>query len=81
LRHPLSMIKGTFPILPGANTFVAGGLLLIEPNNKIDVRAITGWFAARHWVLVWFTPLVFYSLPWLQWNERHMEGSHHASTH
>jgi cytochrome c oxidase accessory protein FixG len=70
LRHPSDMVKKIIPILPVGNTFDDGGLLLIEPKNKIYVRAVTGWFAAWRWVLVWVTQLVFYGLPWLPWNER-----------
>ena len=40
------MVKKIIPILPVANTFDDGSLLLIEPKNKIYVRAVTGWFAA-----------------------------------
>ena len=64
------MVKKIIPILPAANVFDDGSLLLIEPKNKIYVRAVTGWFAAWRWVLVWVTQLVFYGLPWVQWNER-----------
>jgi len=31
---------------------------------------VSGWFAGWRWALVWFTQLVFYGLPWLQWNGR-----------
>ena len=29
-----------------------------------------GWFATWRWALVWATQIVFYGLPWLQWNDR-----------
>ena len=64
------MVKKIIPILPAGNTFDDGGLLLIEPKNEIYVRAVTGWFSTWRWALVWATQLVFYGLPWLQWNER-----------
>ena len=41
-----------------------------EPRSKIYVRAVTGWFAAWRWALVWLTQLVFYGMPWLSWNGR-----------
>jgi cytochrome c oxidase accessory protein FixG len=41
-----------------------------EPRNRIYVRAVTGWFAAWRWALVWLTQLVFYGMPWLPWNGR-----------
>jgi cytochrome c oxidase accessory protein FixG len=39
-------------------------------EEKIYARAVSGWFAGWRWVLVWITQLVFYGLPWLQWNGR-----------
>lgn len=43
---------------------------LYEIRKKIYPRAVTGKFAAWRWLFVWGTQLVFYGLPWLQWNER-----------
>ncbi len=43
---------------------------LYEVRRKIYPRAVTGWFAGWRWALVWFTQLVFYGLPWLQWGSR-----------
>ena len=37
---------------------------------KIQSRSVRGWFAGWRWTLVWFTQLLFYGLPWLQWNDR-----------
>ncbi len=34
------------------------------------MRATSGVFARWRWILVWFTQLVFYGLPWLTWNNR-----------
>ncbi|QID17201.1 cytochrome c oxidase accessory protein CcoG [Nitrogeniibacter mangrovi] len=34
------------------------------------MRSTTGLFASWRWVLVWVTQLLFYGLPWLQWNGR-----------
>ena len=45
-------------------------LLLIEPSHKVYVRAVSGWFASWRWAMVWLTQLVFYGLPWVQWNGR-----------
>jgi len=39
-------------------------------QQKIYARAVSGWFAGWRWAMVWATQLVFYGLPWLQWNER-----------
>jgi cytochrome c oxidase accessory protein FixG len=43
---------------------------LYEKQQKIYPRAVSGWFAAWRWALVWATQLVFYGLPWLEWNAR-----------
>ncbi len=43
---------------------------LYEKQKKIYPRAVSGWFARWRWAMVWLTQLVFYGLPWLQWNER-----------
>jgi cytochrome c oxidase accessory protein FixG len=43
---------------------------LYEVSRKIYPRAVTGWFAAWRWVLIWATQLVFYGGAWLTWNER-----------
>ena len=52
-----------------------GGAAVIEtelyaPDKKIYPRAVTGWFAAWRWALVWATQIVFYGAPWLAWNDR-----------
>ena len=41
-----------------------------QTQKKIYPRAVSGWFASWRWALVWVTQLVFYGLPWLQWNDR-----------
>ena len=43
---------------------------LYQKQKKIYARAVSGWFAAWRWTLVWATQLVFYGLPWLMWNGR-----------
>src|SRR5690554_1628921 len=43
---------------------------LYELRRKVYPRAVSGWFAGWRWVMVWLTQLVFYGLPWLQWNDR-----------
>ena len=43
---------------------------LYQKQKKIYARAVTGWFAGWRWALVWATQLLFYGLPWLQWNDR-----------
>jgi len=43
---------------------------LYAAAERIYPRAVTGWFAAWRWALVWATQLVFYGGPWLSWNGR-----------
>jgi cytochrome c oxidase accessory protein FixG len=43
---------------------------LYEKQQKIYPRAVSGWFAGWRWALVIATQLVFYGLPWLEWNAR-----------
>jgi cytochrome c oxidase accessory protein FixG len=45
-------------------------LFLVEAPNRVYARAVSGGFAAARWAMVWLTQLVFYGLPWLQWNSR-----------
>ncbi len=47
----------------------AGGALY-EGRRKIYPRAVTGWYARWRWVLVWFTQIIYYGLPWLSWGGR-----------
>lgn len=43
---------------------------LYKARKKIHPRSVTGVFANWRWLLVWFTQLIFYGLPWLPWNDR-----------
>ncbi len=43
---------------------------LYAPDQKIYPRAVSGWFAAWRWALVWATQLAYYGGPWLTWNDR-----------
>jgi cytochrome c oxidase accessory protein FixG len=43
---------------------------LYEAQKKIYPRAVTGLFARWRWGLVFFTQVLFYGLPWLQWGQR-----------
>jgi cytochrome c oxidase accessory protein FixG len=43
---------------------------LYQKQKRIYARAVSGWFAGWRWALVWATQLVFYGLPWLEWNAR-----------
>ena len=39
-------------------------------QKTIYARSVSGWFAGWRWGMVWATQLVFYGLPWLDWNGR-----------
>ena len=55
----------------GASTGTAGvDAALYEKQTKIYPRSVAGRFANLRWLAVWLTQLVFYGLPWLQWNGR-----------
>ena len=43
---------------------------LYQKQQKIYARAVSGLFATWRWSLVWFTQILFYGLPWLEWNQR-----------
>jgi len=43
---------------------------LFEIREKIYPRATSGIFAWWRWFFVWATQLVYYGLPWFQWNDR-----------
>jgi len=45
-------------------------VFMYQAHKKIYARAVSGWFAGWRWGLVWATQLLFYGLPWLQWNDR-----------
>ncbi|MFY7955251.1 MAG: cytochrome c oxidase accessory protein CcoG, partial [Burkholderiaceae bacterium] len=41
-----------------------------QARQEIYPREIQGRYASLRWLFVWLTQLVFYGLPWLQWNDR-----------
>ncbi|WP_353395144.1 cytochrome c oxidase accessory protein CcoG [Hydrogenophaga sp. 5NK40-0174] len=43
---------------------------LYASRKKIYPRAVFGFFSKWRWLLVWATQLLFYGLPWLEWNAR-----------
>ena len=62
--------RKVIPIRPVAEEVFAGSAYLYEKTLKIYPRSVGGWFARWRWVTVWLTQIVFYGLPWLQWNGR-----------
>ena len=43
---------------------------LFAARKKLYVRDVKGFFDNWRWIFVWLTQIVFYGLPWLQWNGR-----------
>ena len=43
---------------------------LYASRKKIHPRSVFGLFSKWRWALVWFTQIIFYGLPWLEWNAR-----------
>ena len=43
---------------------------LLDAQQKIYPRSVSGRFARWRWLMVWLTQLVFYGMPWLRWNDR-----------
>jgi len=55
---------------PDDDDAVVSIVSLYQKADKIYPRAVSGWFMRWRWALVFATQLVFYGLPWLQWNGR-----------
>lgn len=43
---------------------------LYETQARIYPRSVSGQFARLRWLMVWVTQVVFYGMPWVQWNGR-----------
>ena len=43
---------------------------LYASRKKIQMRSVKGNFTNWRWFFVWFTQILYYGLPWLQWNDR-----------
>ncbi len=63
------MDSRTIPITPATDA-APEEVSLYEIRRKIYPRAVTGVFASWRTALVVITQLVYYGLPWLQWNDR-----------
>jgi cytochrome c oxidase accessory protein FixG len=68
------LLDGTQPkrVIPiaAADDAAVAMVSMYKAQDKIQPRAVSGWFATWRWVLVWATQLLFYGLPWLNWNGR-----------
>ena len=58
------------PAVPADDDASGAIVWLYQSQRKIYPRAVTGWFVRWRWALVWATQLLFYGLPWLDWNTR-----------
>src|SRR5664279_125429 len=68
MSAPDAAVRKVIPILPADDS--AEMISLYVSEAKIQMRSVRGWFATWRWVLVWFTQILFYGLPWLEWNGR-----------
>jgi cytochrome c oxidase accessory protein FixG len=41
-----------------------------ERHKKVYIREVKGWWNNWRWILVWVTQLLFYCVPWIEWNGR-----------
>ncbi|MCA0176869.1 MAG: cytochrome c oxidase accessory protein CcoG [Proteobacteria bacterium] len=42
----------------------------VQAASRVQARSVRGRFTQWRWAFVWLTQLVFYGLPWLNWNGR-----------
>lgn len=60
--------------VPDSSAAAAGDddvvISLYASRQKIYPRSVSGLFSKWRWALVWLTQIVFYGLPWLEWNAR-----------
>ncbi len=53
-----------------SSLFGPGQRLETESSAKLHPRSVSGRYARLRWALLWLTQLLFYGLPWLNWNGR-----------
>jgi len=65
------------PVIPITEVSSLGGkeddevmVSLYAAREKIYPRSVSGIFSNWRWITVWITQIVFYGLPWLEWNAR-----------
>jgi len=69
-KTPASKIIPIKPELSAAQAESAQLVSAYAQQIKLYPRAVAGLFARLRWIMVWVTQLVFYGVPWLQWNDR-----------
>ncbi len=58
-------------VIPIQAVAADGGFMgAYEKQVRIYPRSVKGWFANWRWIMVWVTQIVFYGMPWVQWNGR-----------
>jgi cytochrome c oxidase accessory protein FixG len=60
-------VATVIPIVPADDGEMVS---LYAAGQKIQPRSVSGVFSNWRWVTVWITQIVFYGLPWLEWNAR-----------
>jgi cytochrome c oxidase accessory protein FixG len=77
LSNPDAAPTATSPVVPIVSEKPAGVpeddeemVSLYAARKKIHPRSVFGLFSKWRWGLVWFTQIIFYGLPWLEWNAR-----------
>ena len=55
---------------PQASAVQEVEISLYMDRQKIYPRSVQGVFSRWRWGLVWLTQLIFYGVPWLEWNSR-----------
>jgi cytochrome c oxidase accessory protein FixG len=60
-------VATVIPIVPADDGEMVS---LYAAGQKIQARSVSGVFSNWRWVTVWITQIVFYGLPWLEWNAR-----------
>ncbi len=68
VNRPSPLVIGIAPI--GSTPEQEQEQEIYEVRKKIYPRAVHGWFAGWRVFFVIFTQVIFYGLPWLQWNGR-----------
>lgn len=64
----MTITKSPDPV--GSPEDASAGESLYQAHKKIHPKSVTGTFATWRWVLVWFTQILFYGLPWISWSGR-----------
>ena len=72
MKLPVSTSKPAATVIPIVPVAVDDETMvsLYAASQKIHPRSVSGVFSNWRWLMVWVTQLVFYGLPWLQWNAR-----------